>query len=84
MQSRPATASSETPDVFLFRETWYIVAMSARTEQLLEEIKKVEAAIAEVSNSATKETLKEHLVKLQKELTAANADLTEGKQVLKG
>lgn len=61
--------------------------MSARTEQLLEEIAKTEQVIVDakaVGATALADVAAETLKRLQKELTAANADLTEGKQVLKG
>ncbi len=58
--------------------------MSARTEQLVEDIATLEQKITEEpKGSRNIVMLREHLMKLQKELSSASEALTEGKQILK-
>jgi hypothetical protein len=59
--------------------------MSARTEQLIEEIASIEQKIAQQPDgSRAIVMLREQLMLRQRELTAASEALTEGKQILKG
>jgi len=58
--------------------------MSARTEQLLTEIKTLEERIAAEQSPIVKGTLETHLAALRRQLTQANEALTEGRQILKG
>jgi len=62
--------------------------MSAHTELLLEQIKYVEAQLAEANVSGSSPTtvaeLAATLTKLQQKLSSATEALTEGKSVLKG
>lgn len=58
--------------------------MSARTEQLLTEIKELEKKIAENPDAPSSFALKKQLAMKQRELSTAFEALTEGKQILKG
>lgn len=59
--------------------------MSARTEQLVEQIHLLEQRLASGSLDATTSIMiSEELKQLRKQLSSASDALTEGKQILKG
>ncbi len=58
--------------------------MSARTEQLLQEIADLQKKIDENPTAPSALGLKKQLASKQHELTQANEALTEGRQILKG
>lgn len=61
--------------------------MSARTEQLLEEIRKAQTILAQfeqAGNEAAATQLRTTIAQLQRELATSNEALTESRQILKG